>query len=66
MKPRQVTPPPSSFAANKNYPDPFSLSTQITNRLPVGASVTLRVRDAPGAEAETLVHRREAADTRII
>ena len=54
---------PKAFDLGQNYPNPFNPSTTITYSLPAGGSVSLKVYDALGREAATLVNETKAAGT---
>jgi hypothetical protein len=48
---------PSTFALEKNYPNPFNPSTTISYDLPQQAQVTLDIFDIMGKKIKTLVNQ---------
>ncbi|MDP1678092.1 MAG: metallophosphoesterase [Bacteroidota bacterium] len=52
---------PLTFGLGQNYPNPFNPSTVIRFQIPVNSIVTLRVYDAIGREAATLVNDEKEA-----
>ena len=52
---------PDKYMLYQNYPNPFNPVTTIRYELPEPAHVTLRVYDALGREAATLVNQQETA-----
>ncbi len=57
----EITAAPAVFALEQNYPNPFNPATTITYQLPVNSHVTLKLYDAVGREAMTLVNEMNAA-----
>jgi len=47
---------PNEFRLFQNYPNPFSISTQIEWQLPIGNFVTLKLYDVLGNEISTLIN----------
>jgi hypothetical protein len=47
---------PKEFALEQNYPNPFNPSTVISYQIPLNSHVSLKVYDAIGREAATLVN----------
>lgn len=52
---------PQTFVLEQNYPNPFNPQTTISYVLPKAGAVTLKVYDALGREAATLVNRESRA-----
>ncbi len=52
---------PAKFALEQNYPNPFNPSTKIKYSLPTAEFVTLKIYDALGSEAATLVNKKQDA-----
>lgn len=52
---------PNEFKLFQNFPNPFSVSTQIEWQLPIGNFVTLKLFDVLGNEISTLVNEFHAA-----
>lgn len=52
---RQASPPPTSFALNQNFPNPFNPETTISYQLAAVSHVTLKVYDVLGRNVKTLV-----------
>jgi hypothetical protein len=52
---------PDSYALYQNYPNPFNPATTITYQIPQAGFVTLKVYDAIGSEAATLVNQQQEA-----
>ncbi|MEO0075752.1 MAG: FlgD immunoglobulin-like domain containing protein, partial [candidate division WOR-3 bacterium] len=48
---------PISFSINQNYPNPFSVMTQIKWQIPVASKVRINVYDATGRIVKTLVNK---------
>jgi len=54
---------PSSYSLSQNYPNPFNPTTKIQFKLPKNNYVTLKIYDALGREAATLVNEKLAPGT---
>jgi hypothetical protein len=58
--------PPTHFALNQNYPDPFNPTTVINYQLPFTGIVSLKVFDVLGREILTLVNEQQKAGNHIV
>jgi hypothetical protein len=52
---------PKSYALHQNYPNPFTVGTDIRYQIPEGARVSLKVYDAAGKLVRTLVDEAQEA-----
>jgi hypothetical protein len=58
--------PPTSAKALRNYPNPVKSTTKISYQLPKEGFVTLKVYDALGKEAATIVNSKQSGGTHTI